>query len=51
VPAVKYMKKFSFGVTAKYVKVTISKLGDFSGVLGAAVLVFHYILGVNPGEH
>jgi glucokinase len=42
-PTITYMKKYSFGVTARYTKVTISRLGDFSGVLGAAALIFHYM--------
>jgi glucokinase len=42
-PTIAYMKKYSFGVTARYTKVTISKLGEFSGVLGAAALIFHYV--------
>lgn len=45
-PTVKYMRKYAFGITAKYTRVVLSKLGFFSGVLGAAALIFHYVLGV-----
>jgi len=45
-PTIEYMRRYSFGITSKYTRVVLSRLGDFSGVLGAAALVFYYILGL-----